>query len=350
MTDPVARRLADDCARALGASLERLAALRGATVLVTGGTGFVGTWIAQTVAVLNDEHGHGITLQLVARHPETLARTAPPLARRRDIRLVELDVRNLQEVSGDVHYIIHGAGTPDNRYHATHPVRTLETYCMGTHAVFSAASRLADLRNILQLSSGMVYGPQQREAGPIREGMFGGINPALPGSVYAEAHRAAEVMGAAFRSQAGLPLTLARLFTFLGPFQMLDRPWAVNNFIRDALRGGPIRVQGDGETVRSFMYGADLAVWLLRLLVAGRSGVAYNVGSPEGIPLKDLAQRIAGMVTPMPAVEFNTLPGTNVPRTSWVPDVALVREELRVSLTHDLDRALHRTVEWNRGQ
>lgn len=348
MTSPAGERCAEDCARALGDPRNGLAGLQGATVLITGGTGFVGTWLAQSVAFLNDAFGFQMKVCLMATHPETLQKTAPHLAGRHDIRPIAQDVRNLMEIPGEVQFIVHAAGTPDSRFHASNPIRVLETYCMGTHAVFSAASRLPDLRNILHLSSGLVYGPQGQEGSPIHERMFSGFNPAVPGTVYVEAHRAAEGISAAFRSQAGLPITLARLFTFLGPFQLLDRPWAVNNFMRDALRGGPIRIQGDGETVRSFMYGADLAAWLLRLLAAGRTGVAYNVGSPVGIKLKDLASKIAEMVSPRPIVELNTLPQANVPRTAWVPDVTLIQNELRVPLTHDLDAALRRTIEWNR--
>ena len=340
--------LVADCSRSLAETAGKLSALRGSTVLITGGTGFVGTWLAQSVAFLNDEHGFGITLKLMATHPEKFYQLAPHLASRGDIRLIEQDVRSLMEIPNDVQYIVHGAGTPDSRFHASNPIRTLETYGMGTHAVFSAASRLPDLRNILHLSSGLVYGPQGKDAGAINERMFSGINSSQPSSIYAEAHRVAEAISAAFRSQASLPITLARLFTFLGPFQLLDRPWAVNNFIRDALRGGVIRIQGDGETVRSFMYGADLASWLLNILAAGRSGVAYNVGSPEGIRLGDLARRIAGMISPMPVVELNTLPQAGVPRTTWVPDVTLAMNEFGLSLAHSLDGALHRTIEWNR--
>lgn len=349
MKDGDGDRLREDCGRALGHDpLGRLSTLRAATVLVTGGTGFVGTWLAQTVACLNDAFEFKMRLILMATHPEVLHQTAPHLARRVDIRLLEQDVRNLSEIPGEVQFIVHAAGTPDSRFHASNPIRTLETYGMGSHAVYAAASRLPELRKILHLSSGLVYGHQGQEGGAIHERMFSGFNPSVPGAVYAEAHRAAEAISAAFRSQSGLPVTLARLFTFLGPFQLLDRPWAVNNFMRDALRGGPIRVQGDGETVRSFMYGADLAAWLLGLLAAGRNGVAYNVGSPEGIQLKELAHKIAGLVSPRPVVELNTLPQAHIPRTAWVPDVTLIRNELQVTLTHDLDGALQRTLEWNR--
>lgn len=342
-------QLFEDCAAALPAPREHLAALKGTCLLVTGGTGFVGTWVAQAVAFLNEEFGFGIQAHLMATRPESLAQTAPHLATRSDLRLWAQDIRSVVEIPADVQFVIHAAGTPDNRFHASNPVRTVETFCMGTHALLSAAARIADLRNVLHVSSGMVYGSQAPDMPPLGERMFGALDPSMPSAVYAEAKRAGESLCAAFRTQFGVPLTIARPFTFLGPFQLLDRPWAVNNFIRDALRGGAIRVQGDGETKRSFMYGADMAHWLLRILVAGRPGTAYNVGSPQAVTLKELAWKVAGMVPGRPDVQFNALPQFRAPRTAWVPDVGLAQRELGLSLACDLDHALRRTIDWHGG-
>ena len=340
--------LLDDCSRAAVAPDLHLGALKGQCVLVTGGTGFVGSWLAQMVAFLNDQHRFEMRMVLMATDPRNFSRRAPHLAGRGDLILVEQDVRSLVELSDDIRYIINAAGTPDNRFHASNPIRTMETFCMGTHALLQSALRLSDLRNILQISSGMIYGEQLPDSPPIDETMFGRLNPNTPSAVYPEAKRMAESLCAAFRTQAGLPISIARLFTFLGPYQGLDRPWAVNNFIRDGLRGGPIRIQGDGETVRSFMYGADLAYWLLRLLAAGRSGGAYNVGSPVPVKLKELAEKVASLVPLRPTVELNAVPSSKQARTVWIPDVGLVQREMGLQLTCDLDYALRRSIEWHR--
>jgi nucleoside-diphosphate-sugar epimerase len=338
--------LMEDCSRAAVAPDRHLGALKGQCVLVTGGTGFAGSWLAQMVAFLNDHHQFNTHMILMSTNPQNFEAKAPHLAQRDDLLLVEQDVRSLVELPDVVRYVVNAAGTPDNRFHASNPVRTMETFCMGTHALLQAAIRLSDLRNILQISSGMVYGEQQPDSPPIDETMFGRLNPNTPSAVYPEAKRMAESLCAAFRTQAGLPISVARLFTFLGPYQGLDRPWAVNNFIRDGLRGGPIRVQGDGETVRSFMYGADLAYWLLRLLVVGASGCAYNVGSPFPVKLKELAERVASLVSTPSAVELNAMPSPKQSRTVWVPDVGLAQRDMDLRLTCDLEYALRRTIEW----
>jgi dTDP-glucose 4,6-dehydratase len=321
--------------------------LRGSSILITGGTGFVGSWLTEMIAFLNDRHGYGIKVTLLSRRVSTFGERAPHLAGRADVKLVENDVKNIASLAPDTQWIIHAAASPDRRTHFSNPVQTMETIVSGTHSLLSAASRLTPLERILCLSSGLVYGPQNWKDGALSEKAFSGMDCGSPANLYAESKRAAEMLTAAYRSQFGVPVLNARLFAFIGPYQLLDRPWAVNNFLSDALRGGPIRVQGSGETVRSYMYGSDLADWLFRLLVSGRVGGAYNVGSPAGISLRDLAVKIADCCPGRPGIELNTLPTAKLPSTQWLPDVTLAQTECRLQVRTSLDEAIRRTVTWH---
>lgn len=350
MTPSERYALQEDCARSVGEDLRDFAPLRKASILITGGTGFVGSWLTELIAFLNDRHGYGIKVSLLSRQARTFAERAPHLAGRADVRLIENDVKNVASLPADVQWIVHAAANPDRRTHFSNPVQTTETIVFGTNAVLSAASRLTPLERILCLSSGLVYGPQHWKDGALNEKAFSGLDCGGAANLYAEAKRAAETITSAYRSQFGLPVLNARLFAFMGPYQLLDRPWAINNFLSDGLRGGPIRVQGSGETVRSYMYGSDLADWLLRLLVKGRVGAAYNVGSPEGISLRDLAVKIADCCPGRPRIELNTLPTAKPPSTHWLPDVTLARTECNLQLGTSLDETISRTVAWHAGR
>jgi len=337
----------NDCALSVGEDVNRLFPLRNANLLVTGGTGFVGSWLAEMAAFLNDCHGFKINLCLLAPRASDFRSRAPHLASRRDIELIESDVRSLIEVPRETNWIIHAAGSPDNRFHFSHPVKTFETIVVGTHSLLNAASRLSALQKVLCLSSGLVYGPQRWEDVAVAEDAFTALDCNNFANLYAESKRAAETITTAYRSQYGVPVLNARLFAFIGPYQLLDRPWAINNFLRDALRGGPIRLQGSGETVRSYLYGSDLAFWLLSILVSGNIGGAYNVGSPMGISLKDLATKIADDAPRRPRIELNTLPSAKVSNTRWLPDVSLAQKQCSLEVRVPLDQAIRRTVNWH---
>lgn len=335
-----------DCADAV-TDVDSLSALRGARVLVTGGTGFMGTWLAETIAYLNDEHGFGTEVFLLSRRASEFAERAPHLAARGDVSLLELDVRDLTALPEGVSLVVHAAGTPDNRVHATDPLQAMSTIAAGASAVLRAAADSATLEKVLLVSSGLVYGPQPLDLPCIGETWVGGPEPDSIQSVYAEAKRYAEAEAAAWRSSIKLPVVTARPFAFIGPYQGLDKPWAVNNFLRDALLGGPIRILGDAETVRSYLYPSDMAFWLLRILVAGVAGTAYNVGSPDGVTLGDLARRIACTFDPPEEVALRPLGALQLSR--FVPDVSRAQSSLGLTITLDLAEAIVRTLEWYRG-
>jgi len=336
-----------DCENALAGKTDLLKALRNETVLITGGTGFFGAWLAEMTACLNDKHGFGTRLVLMARRPNLLYEKAPHLAKRKDITVVSQDVRTLVELPAEVSFIIHAAGSPDSRLHASDPLQTIDVIVNGTTAVLAAASRLPVLRKVLLVSSGLIYGTQPWEMTGIPENFMGSVDCAAAISAYAEAKRMTETIAAAFRSQHRLPITNVRPFAFIGPYQLMDRPWAINNFIRDSLRGGPIRILGDGTSVRSYMYPGDMAFWLMRILVDGTPGRSYNLGSPAGLTLKELAEKIAACFPNPIRIECRFLTNEVARRSRFVPDISLAGNTLGLAITVDLDAAIRRTILWN---
>lgn len=338
----------EDCAEVLQSQAQLLSPLRGDTLVVTGGTGFMGTWIAEMVACLNDQHGFGTRLHLIARSTDHFRATRPHLSNRRDITLVKSDVRHTIEFPKETNWLIHAAASPDTSFHATSPLETLSVIGEGTSSVLRAVDRCAGLKMLLNVSSSLVYGPQPLELERIPESFPGAPPCGSSSAAYSEAKRFAETFCAAARSQARIPTLTARPFAFLGPYQPMDRPWAINSFIREALEGEPIQVLGDGQTVRSYLYAADMALWLLRMLSAGTAGQILNLGSPEGVSLRDLAAMVASHFNPSPEIQLRTAPGRSQPTTRMVPDVSVAQKSLGLSLRVSLATAIERTITWNR--
>lgn len=339
-----------DCEEALAGSVSMLSALKGEKLFITGGTGFMGSWLAELLCFLNDNHGFGVGITLLSGRAHDFSAKAPHLALRKDVKLIEQDVRNLMEIPDDVAYIIHAAASPDNRINASDPLRTMHVIANGTDAAVAAASRLSNLKKFLNISSGTVYGPQKPDMESMPESYSNGPDCSSALSAYAEAKRFAETLCSAYRSQFKMDIVTARPFAFIGPYQLLDKPWAINNFIRDSLLGGQIRILGDGQTVRSYMYPSDMAFWLLRILADGVSGLAYNVGSPHGITLLELAEKIASHFPTPPRIITGAATGGVIGRSRFVPDVSLAQNTLGLSIKVDLEETLKRTILWHQRQ
>jgi dTDP-glucose 4,6-dehydratase len=180
----------------------------------------------------------------------------------------------------------------------------------------------------------------------IPETYGGGPDVADPRSAYGESKRMAELLCHLQAERCGLAVKVARCFAFVGPHLPLDAHFAIGNFIRDAMNGGPIHIRGDGTAVRSYLYAADLAVWLWTILVAGKPGQAYNVGGAETVSMAELARRVCDEIAPGAQIHQGRTaqPGQSVDR--YVPDVTLAASELQLKPWITLEDAISRTASW----
>lgn len=331
---------------ALGRS-DQLDALRGQHVFVSGGTGFLGTWLLEFVKVLNELHGFGMRVTAYSRNARAFAVRWPHLGQQEGVRFEEGDIRYFTDLPRDVRYVIHAAAFTDRRLLASQPSSVAEVNSVGTQRLFKAANLLEDLQKFVLLSSGLVYGKQPWDRPRIDESFMGPLPCSDVNAVYAESKRFAEVVAQSAISESKIPVVTLRPFAFLGPYQSLHLPWAVTDFIRDSFTGGPIRIMGDGSTVRSLLYAGDYAFWVLAALANGKPRETYNVGSPEAVDLGSLAKMITQSFVPVPEVRTR-LGQTGHEPSRLVPDVDRVRRDLGVEVTVSLPEAIRRTILWNR--
>lgn len=332
-----------------------LSSLKGARVLVTGATGFVGSWLVESAVHANA--AAGTRLHIVAAVPPEcdVARDAPHLAVLEGVTFVRGDIRNwtpaevASQLGGalEVDAVIHAAIMVDAATIASNPRPTLDSAVDGTRRTLDIA-RAAGARRFLFLSSGAVYGRQPAGLHRIAESFTGSPDPADAGSAYAEGKRIGETMCAVANRAEGIETVVARAFAFVGPHLPLDRHFAVGNFMRDALAGGPIVVRGDGTAVRSYLHAADMTAWLWSLLARGEAGRAYNVGSSAPVTIAELARRVAGSVEPRVAVEVRGAAVAGAVPDRYVPDVSLAVRSLGLQEAIGLDEAIERTVRWHR--
>lgn len=339
-------RVRQDCLRVLENRVSALDPLRDSNLVVIGGTGFVGTWIAEMVAALNDSFKFDVKLSLLSRSTDQFSNRLPHLANRSDITLIKSDVRQLGQFPVNADWVIHAAANPDVRTHASNPLDTASVIVDGTMSVMRTAERLSNLKKLLYLSSGLVSGTQPESDNGLSESAQGAPKPDAS-FIYPNAKRFAETLCSAARAQSRIPVLVARPFSFIGPYQSLDTPWAQTTFLADALRGHQIRVKGDGQVVRSYLYGSDAAYWFLRILTAGQSGDVVNVGSSIAVSLQDLAKEVAKNFEPFPDVVFNTAPRSAGRSAKLLPDTSHAQNQYGLSVFTPLDNAVRLTSEWH---
>ncbi len=255
------------------------------------------------------------------------------------------DVRSFSFPESGITHILHLATPASAALNNSQPFEMQEVCVDGTRRVLELA-RLRGTKKFLLASSGAVYGRQPSQMEKMAEDYVGGPDPLDPRSAYAEGKRMAEWMSVTMSRSAGFEAKIARAFAFLGPHLPLNTHFAAGNFIADALAGRPIVVQGDGTPFRSYLYPADLAIWLWTILIRGESGRAYNVGSEQGISIADLAHtvgEIAGV-----GVDVRRIPRLGEMPERYVPSTVRARTELHLAERIDLVDSIQRTLAWHR--
>jgi nucleoside-diphosphate-sugar epimerase len=318
--------------------------LRGARLFVTGGSGFFGRWMLESFAHADERLGLGAGALVLSRRPADFARAAPHLVRRRSIDVMSGDVRSFDWPAGEFTHVLHLATQSEREAGTLSPAASYETAVRGTERVLGfAAARGA--RRLLFTSSGAVYGVQPPDCERLFEDYPGAPDPDDPAAGYALGKLAAERLCSA-AAGSDLQTTIARCFAFVGPGLPLDANFAVGNFIRDALGGDAIRVNGDGTPQRSYLHAADLAVWLWTILLRGAPARPYNFGSDQAICIRDLAELVARVVGNGTPVSVAKPPVPGVPPARYVPDVSRARTELGLRPVVDLEDAVGRTAGW----
>lgn len=342
MTNPLAQDLDHILAHTEGLWEE----IRGQRLFLTGGTGFFGCWLLESFAWANDKLGLGASALVLGRNPEAFAVKAPHLASHPAIRFQVGDVRGFDFPEERFSHVIHAATESTSGLNERDPLLILDSIIGGTRRTLDFAVACG-ARKFLLTSSGAVYGKQPPGMTHVPETYLGAPDTTNPLSAYGEGKRAAELLCSLYYQQHGLETKLARCFAFVGPYLPLSGRFAIGNFIRDEMAGGPISVRGDGTDVRSYLYGADLAIWLWTILFKGRSCDPYNVGSERAVSIAEAARTVAEAGDHGAVVEIEDGRAGRPGSGRYVPSTMKARIELDLEERVDLRTAVRRTTEWH---
>jgi dTDP-glucose 4,6-dehydratase len=317
---------------------------RGERLFITGGTGFVGCWLLESFVWACDRLDLGASAVVLTRNPEAFHHKAPHLASHPAILLHRGDVRSFPYPLGRFSTVIHAATPSSSRLNEDDPAEMLDVVIGGTRRALDFAVACGAHRFLLT-SSGAVYGKQPADVSHLPEDFSGAPDISDPRSAYAEGKRVAELLCAIYHRRHGLETKIARGFAFLGPYLPIDVHFAAGNFVRDRLAGGPIRVAGDGTPYRSYLYAADMAIWLWTILVDGQPCRPYNVGSEVETTIRELAFAVAGSGV---EVRVGREPTRGQPAQHYVPSTRRAAVELGLNQLIPLADAIERTLVWHR--
>ncbi|HTP32817.1 MAG TPA: NAD(P)-dependent oxidoreductase [Candidatus Acidoferrales bacterium] len=320
-------------------------AARGARVFITGGTGFVGTWLTESLLWAHHRLGLGLSAVLLTRNPEGFRARSPHLASDPAITLLAGDAAGFTPPEGSFAFAIHAATERYTAPDVQRPADILDCDLAATRRVLEFA-RSSRVQRLLFTSSGAVYGKQPPDLPNIPEDYCGAPQPCDTSSAYGAGKRISEYLCACYFQVYGIEATIARLFAFIGPHLALDANYAAGNFLRDAMSGGPIRIAGDGTPFRSYLYAADLAIWLWTILFRGTPARPYNVGSPEPVSILELARAISREVSPGAQICVAQQAVHGAPAARYVPSTERAERELDLRVRIPLDEAIRRTHRW----
>lgn len=304
---------------------------------LTGGTGFFGKWILNAIAYLNDYKDFEITLYVLSRNPNSFLQENTFFEARNDIKFIQGSVGNLNEIVIDIDFVIHAAGDATKSRYGNSQHGACEEMIEGANSIAAFAQRCG-VKKVLYTSSGAVYG----DVGPVHKLM-------REEDYYDNAGRLSEY-GISKRKSEHILLesgcfdaVVGRCFTFCGPHLPLNGPYAFGNFADCVIKNNNIVIQGDGTSVRSYMYAADLIVWIFKILLKGRAGQAYNIGSESPISIRELADKFSEIFSlPPPKVVGNSTSGAQF----YVPSIDLAGKELGLRIYNDIEQAIRKTVEF----
>jgi UDP-glucuronate decarboxylase len=300
-------------------------------VLVTGGAGFIGSFLCETLLA----RGHEV---LCVDNFFTGTRgNIENLIGHKSFELIRHDVTFPLYIEVDEIYNLACPASPI--HYQRDPVQTTKTSVHGAINMLGLAKRLK--AKILQASTSEVYGDPSVH--PQTEAYWGNVNPIGPRACYDEGKRCAETLFFDYYRQHRLRIKVARIFNTYGPRMHPNDGRVVSNFIVQALKNKPITLFGDGSQTRSFCYVDDLVDGLVRLMDSGDDLTGpVNLGNPNEFTIRQLAEKVIALTGSRSKIETRPLPADD-PRQRQ-PDISVAGSALKWAPKTQLEDGLKKTI------
>ncbi len=302
-------------------------------ILITGGAGFIGSHLVEkflsvgekVIVVDNLLTGAIENLSLFNGNPNFI--------------FMNHDVQHHIDIEMELDYVLHLASAASPRAYTEHPINTLKAGSSGTINTLGLAK--AKNAKYLFTSTSEIYG--NPKVSPQSETYWGNVNPNGPRSMYDEAKRFSEAAVSSYNRIYNLNTRIVRLFNTYGPKMKIDDGRVVTNFIFQALNGEDITIYGNGDQTRSFCYIEDTLSGIIKAMDSESSEV-FNIGNPNEITVKKLAEIIIKLTNSNSSLKFLELPEDDPMQRK--PDISKAKNILNWSPKIPLEEGLLKTIDW----
>ncbi len=334
------------------------------SLLLVGGGGFLGYYLVQAIGAWNDERPDqriSVTVydSWIRGRPHWLHR----LGETDWLDVETVDITDpLPGDTPDFDWMIHAASIASPIFYREHPIETMDANVNGLRNLLDHARRRADAgsppQGFLFFSTSEIYGDPTPDAIPTPETYRGLVSSTGPRACYDESKRYGETLSVNFARVHGLPVKIARPFNNYGPGLKISDGRVIPDFARDILTGNDIVMHSSGDPTRTFCYIADAIVGYYEILVRGRDGEPYNIGTDEPeISIADLADKMAAIAREDLGYEGQVVHRSSEDADYLVdnpnrrcPDITKARRELEYDPQVSLDDGLRRSLLWYRDQ
>ena len=358
---PLADLLEDDLSSICDDLQAEFATMAGGRLLITGGGGFLGYYLVQSVLYWNRCRAGGAPIDVTVYENNT--RGAPAwlevLQSDDHLNLVAHDVTQpLPEDIGHLDYIVHAAGIASPIFYRAQPLRCIDANIQGLRNLLDHAAQQGELghaiRGMLFYSSSEIYGDPDPGAIPTPETYRGNVSCTGPRACYDESKRFGETLCVTFARHEGLPVKMARPFNNYGPGLKISDGRVIPDFAGDVLAGRDIKILSGGAPTRTFCYATDAIVGYYKALVRGGPGEPYNIGieRPE-VSVSQLASLVVEAARELLGYQGRVQFGRSAEAdylvdnpTRRCPDISKARSELKFDPRVLVDEGLRRSLIW----
>mgnify|MGYP000009544484 FL=1 len=324
--------------------------LKGKTLVVSGATGMIGSFLIDLIMRLNSIYELSCHVVALGRKRQKAEKRLPYFDSP-DFEFIECDLSNTRELPAlNADYILHLASSTHPRAYASDPIGTIEGNVDGLRALLNLADQSG--AELLFASSVEVYGENRGDVERFDESYSGYLDCNTLRACYNESKRLGEAMCQAWKSQKGVSVHIARIARVYGPTLLPSDSKALSQFIHKGIAGENVVLKSEGNQLFSYLHVADAVSGILRVLLSGESGQAYNLADESSdVRLRDLAKVVCDSCGV--SLEF-CLPDANEAAgyskaTLALMDGSKAKNELGWKAVYDIETGINETVDIIRG-